>query len=57
MNMKKIAILLTANVMYSFAVAYFLVPSGMVSGGITGLAIGLSNGFGISKELTSGCCS
>lgn len=38
--------------MYSFAVAYFLVPSGMVSGGITGLAIGLSNGFGISKELT-----
>ena len=50
--MKKIAILLTANVMYSFAVAYFLVLSGMVSGGITGLAIGLSNGFGISKELT-----
>ena len=50
--MKKIAILLTAIVMYSFAVAYFLVPSGMVSGGITGLAIGLSNGFGISKELT-----
>ena len=40
-NLKKIAILLAANVMYSFAVAYFLVPSGMVSGGITGLAIGL----------------
>ena len=57
MNMKKIAILLTANVMYSFAVAYFLVPSGMVSGGITGLAIGLSNGFGISRSSPSGCCS
>lgn len=51
-NLKKIAILLAANVMYSSAVAYFLVPSGMVSGGITGLAIGLSNGFGISKDLT-----
>lgn len=52
MNVKKLAILLLANLMYSFAVAYFLVPSGMVSGGITGLAIGLSNGFGISKDLT-----
>ena len=51
-NLKKIAIILTANVLYAFAVAYFLVPSGMVSGGITGLAIGLSNGFGISKDLT-----
>ena len=52
MKVKKIAIILSANVLYAFAVAYFLVPSGMVSGGITGLAIGLSNGFGISKELT-----
>ena len=52
MNLKKIAILLSANLMYSFAVAYFLVPSGMVSGGITGLAIGLDNGFGIPKDLT-----
>lgn len=52
MNVKKIAIILSANLLYAFAVAYFLVPSGMVSGGITGLAIGLSNGFGISKDLT-----
>lgn len=52
MNFKKIAILLSANLIYSFAVAYFLVPSGMVSGGITGLAIGLDNGFGIPKDLT-----
>ncbi len=52
MNFKKIALLLSANLMYSFAVAYFLVPSGMVSGGITGLAIGLDNGFGIPKDLT-----
>lgn len=52
MNVKKIAILLSANLMYAFAVAYFLVPSGMVSGGITGLAIGLDNGFGIPKDAT-----
>lgn len=52
MNVKKIAIILSANVLYAFAVAYFLVPSGMVSGGVTGLAIGLSNGFGMSKDLT-----
>lgn len=52
MSIRKIAILLAANLMYASAVAYFLVPSGMISGGITGLAIGLNNGFGISKDLT-----
>lgn len=51
-SIQKLAIILAANLIYSFAVAYFLVPSGMVSGGITGLAIGLSNGFGIPKDLT-----
>lgn len=52
MNAKKIAVILSANLLYAFGSAYFLVPSGMVSGGITGLAIGLNNGFGIPRDLT-----
>lgn len=50
--MRKIAIILAANLLFSFGSAYFLIPSGMVSGGVTGLAIGLDNGFGIPKDLT-----
>lgn len=52
MNMRKIAIILAANLLFSFGTAYFLIPSGMVSGGVTGLAIGLDNGFGIPKDVT-----
>ena len=52
MNVKKIAIIVAANLMFSFGAAYFLVPSGMISGGVTGLAIGLDNGFGIPKDVT-----
>ena len=52
MNVKKIAIILAANLLFSFGTAYFLIPSGMVSGGVTGLAIGLDNGFGIPKDVT-----
>ena len=50
--MRKIAIILAANLLFSFGTAYFLIPSGMVSGGVTGLAIGLYNGFGIPKDVT-----
>ena len=52
MNARKIAVILSANLLYAFGSAYFLLPSGMVSGGITGLAIGLNNGFGIPRDLT-----
>ena len=51
-NFKKIAIILAANLLFSCGSAYFLIPSGMVSGGVTGLAIGLDNGFGIPKDIT-----
>ena len=52
MTPKKIAIMVLANLMFSFGSAYFLVPSGMISGGVTGLALGLDRGFGIPKDLT-----
>ena len=52
MSLKKLAIMLMANLMFSFGSAYFLVPSGMISGGVTGLALGLDRGFGIPKDIT-----
>ena len=52
MNIKKIAIILCANLLFAFGTAYFLVPSGMISGGVTGLALGLDRGFGIPKDVT-----
>lgn len=52
MNLKKIPILLAANLLFSFGSAFFLVPSGMISGGVTGLGLGLYRGFGIPADLT-----
>ena len=52
MNLKKIAVILGANLLFSFGSAYFLVPSGMISGGVTGLGLGLYRGFGIPTDLT-----
>ena len=52
MTPKKIALILMANLMFSLGTAYFLVPSGMISGGVTGLALGLDRGFGIPKDIT-----
>ena len=52
MNLKKIAVILGANLLFSFGSAYFLVPSGMISGGVTGLGLGLYRGFGIPTALT-----
>ena len=52
MSLKKLAIMLMANLMFAFGSAYFLVPSGMISGGVTGLALGLDRGFGIPKDIT-----
>ncbi len=51
-NIKRIAIILAANLFFSVGTAYFLVPSGMISGGVTGLALGLDRGFGIPKDIT-----
>ncbi len=50
-NIKRIAIILAANLFFSFGTAYFLVPSGMISGGVTGLALGMDRGFGIPKDV------
>ncbi len=52
MNIKRVAIILAANLFFAVGTAYFLVPSGMISGGVTGLALGLDRGFGIPKDIT-----
>ncbi len=51
-NVRRVLIILAANVVFAFGTAYFLVPSGMISGGVTGLALGLDRGFGIPKDIT-----
>ena len=52
MKLKKIMLILACNVLFAFGAAYFLLPSGMISGGLTGLGMALENGFGIPTDAT-----
>ena len=52
MKLKKILLILACNVLFAFGAAYFLLPSGMISGGLTGLGMALENGFGIPTDAT-----
>lgn len=47
MNMKKILTVLTGNTIYALAVALFILPGGLITGGTTGLALVASHQFGI----------
>ncbi len=38
-NIKKIALIIFGNLTYAFAVAYFILPSGLITGGTTGIAL------------------
>ena len=40
--------ILLGNCIYAFAVAYFILPSGLITGGTTGLAIFAHHYFGVS---------
>ena len=46
-QVKKFAIILLANLMFALAVPYFVAPSGMISGGSTGIALSLHHYFSI----------
>ncbi len=49
-NLRKIAIILLGNCLYALAVAYFILPVGLITGGTTGIAIFVQHytGFSIS---------
>ena len=38
-NVKKLAIILLGNFLYALAVAFFILPAGLITGGTTGIAL------------------
>lgn len=38
-GMKKLAVILAGNAMYAFAIVYFILPVGLITGGTTGIAL------------------
>lgn len=50
-KLKKIALILLGNMIYSAAVAFFIVPHGLLSGGTTGLALIAYEFFGVPITL------
>ena len=46
-KVKKICRILLGNILYAFGVSYFIVPAGLISGGITGLSLFLNKAFSL----------
>lgn len=44
---RETALILFGNLLYAFAVVYFILPNGLVTGGTTGLALSMNHYFGI----------
>ena len=47
-NVKKIALIILGNMTYAFAVAYFILPSGLITGGTTGIGLFVNYLTGVS---------
>lgn len=47
-NLKKLGMILIGNAMYAFAVAYFVLPVGLITGGTTGIALTINHFFGMN---------
>ena len=49
-SIEKILMILLGNLLYSFAIAFFILPSGLITGGTTGIALFVNylTGFDIS---------
>lgn len=50
-QIRKIGTILLGNLMYSFAVAYFVLPVGLITGGTTGIALTVNHYFGMDISL------
>lgn len=46
-KIKKLLMILIGNAIYSFAIVYFVLPVGMITGGTTGIAISIQHYFGM----------
>jgi len=51
--LKTTSIIILGNIIYSLAVAFFIEPSGLIMGGVTGLALFAHNYFGVSTSLVA----
>ncbi len=50
--LKKLPLILLGNLLLAFCITHFVVPSGMISGGITGVALALHHAFpGVSLDV------
>ena len=47
-KVKKVLVVLLGNLIYAIAVAYFVLPSGVITGGTTGIAVFLNHYCGVS---------
>lgn len=52
---KKILTILLGNAIYAFGVAYFLLPTGLITGGTTGIAIFIHHYTGMSIQVFVSC--
>lgn len=50
-QIRKIGTILLGNLMYAFAVAYFVLPVGLITGGTTGIALTVNHYFGMDISL------
>lgn len=50
-QIRKIGMILLGNLMYAFAVAYFVLPVGLITGGTTGIALTVNHYFGMDISL------
>lgn len=50
-QIKKISMILLGNAMYSVAVAYFVLPVGLITGGTTGIALTINHFWGMEISL------
>lgn len=55
MSIKKIAMVLAGNTIYAIAVALFILPGGLITGGTTGMALVAFHQFGIPVAAFIGC--
>lgn len=50
-KIKKLSMILMGNAIYSFAIVYFVLPVGLITGGTTGIALSIQHYFGMDISM------
>lgn len=50
-SIKKVAVILAGNAIYAFAIAYFILPIGLITGGTTGIALVIQHYTGLEISI------